>query len=178
LEAQARREMPSRPSEDRMLSVGREPPARMPGEFYISTAFCVLLAWLVMRQGLESGWIKYALYLFVILPLAAPTAAFLIQYGVVVLRRLAARLVVRRARSEFRVALRAARRHPELVDVARLRAAAAALSRLAPADALRASAETAEAAQHPYAPLREAGFVVIDALGGARREARSGPPSL
>jgi hypothetical protein len=170
--------MPSKPTEDRLLSAFREPGARMPGEFYVSTAFCLLVAWIVISEGWEfDGRIKYVLYMLVILPLAAPTAAFVVQYAVVLARRLAARLIVRRARAEFRSALRAARRHPELADIARLQAAAAALSRLAPADALRASAETAEAAQHPYAPIRTAGLTVIEAVGGARREARSGPSS-
>lgn len=149
----------------------------MPGEFLASTVFCVMVAWLVMRQGFEYGPIKYVLYGLVILPLAAPTAALFIQYAVILVRRIGVRLAVRRARRDFRSVLRAARRHPELADLPRLRAAAAALARLAPADALRAAAETAEAAQHPYAPIRNAGLAVIEAVGGAKREARSGPAS-
>jgi hypothetical protein len=160
-----------------MLFIGREPPPRVPGEFFASTVFCVVIAWLVMSHGLENGLLKYALYVLVILPLAAPTAALVIQYAVVVVRRIGARIAVRRARHDFRAALKAARRHPELADIPRLRAAAAALSRLAPADALRASAEMAEAAQHAYAPIRNAGLAVLEAVGGLKREARSGPQS-
>ena len=59
--------------------------------------------------------------------------------------------------------------------VDRLRAAALALSQVAPADALRASAEIAEAAEHRYAPIRNAGLSVIEATGG--RPARSSGPS-
>jgi hypothetical protein len=168
--------LPPKPTEERMLAAGREPPDRMPGEFVASTVFCVMVAWLVLRQGFEHGPIKYVLYCLVILPLAAPTAALVIQYAVILLRRVGARIAVRRARRDFRAALRSARRHPELVDLDKLRAAAGALSRLAPADALRASPEIAEAAQHPYAPIRNAGLSVMEAVGVARGEARSGPP--
>jgi len=168
--------MPTPSSGDRVPRIGREPPARMPGEFAASTALCALVACFVVSRGAEYGPLKYVLYVLVILPLAAPTAALVIQYAVVVLRRLVARVAVRRARAVFRGALAAARRHPELADLERLRAAAATLARLAPEDAQRASLEISAALNHPFAPIREAAIVAMRASGEARREARSGPP--
>lgn len=155
-----------------MLYVGREPPPRVPGEYLLSTVFCAFVAWLVMSYGFND-WLKYVLYLLVIPPLAAPPIALLIQYAAIVARRFAARVVVRRARSEFRAALRAARVHPELADTARLRKAAAALARLGPADAARAAPEVAAAARHAYAPIRKAGLTVIEAARAVEREART-----
>jgi hypothetical protein len=150
----------------------------MPGEFLASTVVYAAAVWWLVRQDIQEGPLKYALYLIVSLPLTSPMAAFVIQYSAVIARRVGARVVVRRARAEMRSALAAARRHPELADLVRLREAAASLSRLAPADAMRAAEELTEVANHPYAPIREAGRIAMDALAGIRREARSGPPGI
>jgi len=160
-----------------MLLLGRSSPARMPGEFFASTIVCAVVFWLVIRQRFDDGPLKYALYVCASLPLTAPMAAYVIQYAVVIVRRVAARLVVRQARAEIRTALKAARRHPELADIVRLREATQSLTRLAPADAMRAAEELSEVVNHPYAPIRDSGRIVLEAIEGARREQRSGPQS-
>lgn len=157
------------------MTAGREDEGHVPGHLVVTTVVYIGFAYLALGYAPDQGASKYVLYALVMLPLAAPAVAVCLQYVAVLVRRLAARMLVRRARSTFRAVLRAARIHPELADIEKLRAAAKALSQLAPADALRASPEVAEAAEHPYAPIRRAGRSVIEATRERTREAPSGP---
>jgi hypothetical protein len=78
------------------------------------------------------------------------------------------RMSVRRARLAFRSALRAARRHPEFVDVKRLRAAAMMLRHLHEGVVATPNVpEICEAVDHPYAPIRDAARLVIEAPGAS-----------
>ena len=157
--------MPPNPTNERILLNGRADVGRMPGHLLVSTCVYTAFAYFALEFAADAGASKYLLYGIIVLPLAAPAAAVFLQYSIVLVRRLAARWLVVRARRTFRTELRAARIHPELVNIDRLRAAALALSQVAPADALRASAEIAEAAEHRYNPIRTAGLSVIEATG-------------
>ena len=167
--------MPSKPKNEQLLANAREDQGHMPGHLVITTIVYAAFAYVALTYAPDAGASKYFLYVLVVLPLAAPAGALFVQWAVVIARRLGARLLVRQARRTFRASLKAARIHPELVDLDRLRRAAAALSHVAPVDALRAAPEVAAAAEHPYAPIRSAGLSVMEATGAARREARSGP---
>jgi hypothetical protein len=166
--------MPPKPSDTRQLAAGREDLRHMPGHLVVTTAVYAAFACVALAYAPDAGASKYIFYVLIVLPLAAPAMAVFIQYATVIARRAAARLRVRRARRTFRAALRVARIHPELADIEKLRAAANALAHVAPIDALRASAEVAEAAEHPYQPIRSAGISVLEATAGVRPEARSG----
>ncbi|MHC4393642.1 MAG: hypothetical protein ACYTFT_00135 [Planctomycetota bacterium] len=113
--------------------------------------------------------LSYALYgllaVFVI-----PAMIFALQWSGLLGRRVSVRLKVRRARVVFRSALSDARRHPELADTDRLHQAAHDLVRYLPA--AHTLPEVVAAAQHPYAPIRKAGLVVVQAA--AVRSARLG----
>jgi hypothetical protein len=170
--------MPPKPTNDLYLSAGREDLGHMPGHLAVTTVVYTGFAYLALTYAPDAGASKYLLYGLVMLPLAAPAAAMALQYAAVIGRRFAARLLVRRARRTFRSVLRAARVHPELADLDKLRAAAAALAQVAPGDALRASTEIALAAEHPYAPIRNAARSVIEATRERKREARSGPSGI
>ncbi len=170
--------MPPKPSDARQLAAGRADLRRMPGHLVATTVAYAAFAWAALAYAPDSGASKYIFYGLIMLPLAAPALAVFLQYAAVVARRLASRITVRRARRTFRTALRVARVHPELADIERLRAAARALAQVAPVDALRASAEIAAAAEHPYAPIRNAGLSVLQATAGVRPEARSGPAGV
>ena len=148
----------------------------MPGEYVFSTCLCFAFLMWLSWQHLDDGPLKYTLCLCASLPLGAPATAFVIQYTAVIGRRVGARVVVRRARHESRAALRAARRHPELADLDDLREPIQSLSRLAPADALRAIEELNEVVNHPYGPIRDSARGILAALAAVRHEQRSGPP--
>lgn len=166
--------MPPRPKDEQCLMLGREDLGHVPGHLLVTTLIYAAFAYLAIMWAPDAGASKYLLYALIVLPLAAPAAALCIQYAVVIARRMAARILVRRARRTFRAALRAARIHPELADLDRLRRAAQALSQVAPVDALRASPEIAAAAQHRYAPIRDAGLSVMEATAMAQREVPRG----
>jgi hypothetical protein len=150
----------------------------MPGHLLVTTAVYAAFAWVALAYAPDAGASKYIFYGLLVLPLAAPAMAVFIQYASVLARRCVARIQVRQARRTFRAALRVARIHPELADIERLRAAARALAHVAPVDTLRASAEIAEAAEHPYAPIRSAGLSVLEATAGVRPDVRSGPAGI
>ncbi|GIW71898.1 MAG: hypothetical protein KatS3mg102_1440 [Planctomycetota bacterium] len=113
-----------------------------------------------------SQFLLDALIVLLVLVLLYPLFARLGLRALWVGRRLRRRLEVRRARQAFRAALRAARRHPELVDLERLHAAAHTLHRIpSPDAALAAVPELQEAIRHPYGPIRQAALKVIQTPG-------------
>lgn len=170
--------MPAKPTNELLLTAAREDWGHTPGHLAVTTVIYAGFAYLALTYAPDAGASKYLLYGLVMLPLAAPAAAMFLGYAAVICRRFAARLLVRRARRTFRSVLRAARIHPELADLDKLRAAAASLAQLAPADARRASVEIALTAEHRYAPIRNAARSVIEATRERKREARSGPSGL
>jgi hypothetical protein len=104
----------------------------------------------------ESSFLKYVLFVLLTLPVVVPSVDLLLQRASMSVRRFVARLIVRRALAVFRRSLGDARKHPEFVNTDRLREAAAKLVRYAGDADLSQSTELAEAARHPYGPIRSA----------------------
>ncbi len=120
------------------------------------------------RTGLYRWNSPLALWL-----VSVPVAAYLLSRfatrcvdGYATLRR---RLAIRRARAAFRSALEAARRHPELVDLKRLYAAALHVRQLCDGQPDPLSVpEIEEAIDHPYRPIRDAARLVVEAPDGSK----------
>jgi hypothetical protein len=125
----------------------------------------------------ESSFLKYVLFVLFTLPVVIPTVDLFLQWASLGCRRLAARQVVRRALAVFRGSLRDARKHPEFVNTDRLRGAARKLVQYAAEADLSRSPELAEAARHPYSPIRNAANSVLRAASEQvlRKTPSSGP---
>lgn len=155
------------PGEEPSTRFGRRgrrgsPPLRRWPLFGLVTAFGA--ACLALRYAAPEGSsLRYAVYVLLGVPLALPAALLLAQWAARASDRVRATLQVRRARRVFSQALRAARRHPELCDLDRVREAAAVLARHLGPRGQRRFPEVEEAAQHPYAPLRNAASRVLQA---------------
>ncbi|RME71856.1 MAG: hypothetical protein D6776_09615, partial [Planctomycetota bacterium] len=142
----------------------------------VSATLLVIAALLVVAlAAAEPGALASAPLLLFALALGGFATLRLLPPFVHALSALRRRLAVRRARRAFRDALAAADRHPELVDLVALRAAADRLRTLHAGLALSSPIpEILAALDHPYGPIRDAARRIIEAPGASTSRTPSG----